>query len=146
MTPVEQLQSIRAELLEELQTLAAELVVAREGVAPAQAAYGAALANADELTALAARGPANSEGMAAALYVRLALARRDALKDLASARGRALAHVKVLNERIAGRELAVRQIDRALASNAEQLPRTVDSSHRKPKVVQFETITSAAAR
>lgn len=116
MTPREQLEAWRAELVEEKAALETELATARTELADAEQAYQSVAAEWADVTALANRGVGEFDfGMAAGLYTRLEMERLEALKGPSSARGLAAGRVKSLDESVAGRALALRQIDRALA-------------------------------
>jgi hypothetical protein len=143
---VEQLQEWRRELAEELRTLEEELVAASQELTEAQANYGVAVTATTELTALVSRGVGFLDGMAGPLGGRLELARRDQLRAAARARGAALARVDSLQQCIAARALAIKQIDVSIASSKviEIRPGTAQPRRRTPAPVEYDTITSPA--
>lgn len=143
MTPAEQLAEWRVELVAEQSALEDELTTARQDQAANELQYVTASAEAAALGSLAASGVEGmlfSDGMAASLYGRVEMARRDALRAASGARGRAMARVKVLQEQVAGRQLGIRQIDAALtAAKVTALRPATEPKRRKP-LIDFETI------
>jgi len=146
VTAAEQLSAWRAELIDELQTLRDELEAARTEAETAEAAHAAALAANAELRAMAARGVGFIEGMAGSLAGRLDAHRREVLRPAASRRGTALARVRGLQEMIAGRQLGIDQIDRAIAAEVvTELRPATESSRRAHKPVDYDTIVQQEA-
>jgi len=135
-----QMETWRAELVEEKAALEDELTAARANLKVAQSAHDAAMEEWRDLSELLSKtvGP-HDNGMPGVLRDRLDLTRHEAYR--AGERGPAVARVKSLESRIAGRDLAIRQIDRALSGQkVAQFRPVVESSYRKPQPVDFDTI------
>jgi hypothetical protein len=142
MAPAELLQEWRAELLQEQTEFEQELAQARKECHEVEAKVTAIRGQLVDLLRLSERGLSSFEPMSAPLYRRVQEARFDALRAISNARGGLMIRIKSLQERIAGRRLAINQIDRALDSaKVKQLRPAPDSLYRKPKPVEFDNIT-----
>lgn len=141
MAAREQLETWRAELVEEQAALLEELATAKGKLTTAQREYQGAAADWAEIRDLTNHGIHPFDGgMASGLHARLEERRREALRGPSGARAIAMGRVKSIQGAIAGRALAICQIDRALSAEKVTPLRPVDS-YRKPVPLDYENIT-----
>lgn len=144
MTPSETLSTWRAEIAAELDQLEGEMTSARDEFEAADRAYRAEAARWSAISATAARGLGRIdgavEGMACPLYDRVECGRDEALRPLSLARGRANARAKGIESSIAGRRLALRQIDDALSADRVTPLRPEVAKRPKARPIDFDTI------
>jgi hypothetical protein len=143
MTPAELMTAWRAEILAEAEELEKEIAATRREFDEADRAYRVETARWDEIRITAARGlnrvwETITEGMSGVLYDRVEFGRDESLLPLSRARGAANARLRSLESQIAGRRLAIRQIDAALAPRARATAETVPKPKRA--AVEFDTI------
>jgi hypothetical protein len=141
VTPAQQFEAWRAELVTELESVQEALPAARSAVQAAQAAHAAAQTAWLDLNRFAAAAVPNHGSMSGPLYSRV-MKSRDALDEAERARGAPLAAVEALTNRVADLQLAIAQVDCALtAAKVVQLPRpAVETSRRKPQVIDYDNI------
>lgn len=147
-TPAATLTAWRAELVVEAEQLEAELATVREAKAEAEAAYNQAADEWRTLLAAACRPFTAFEEMAAELHGRLAEARHDLLRPASSRRGSAMGRLKALEGTLAGRRLAIRQIDRALSGESGKVSPLIREKvpKREPARIDYETIRMPGER
>lgn len=115
MTLAEQLTTWRAEYTQELAQFEAERESLRAELADAEREVERLKAEYHELEGACRRGLGPfAEGLAACIWVRLQDARQEMLQQVSRVRGNLPGRIKTLDERIAGRRLALAQLARSL--------------------------------
>lgn len=140
MTSSATLTAWRAEFAAELEGFERELAAARPEQVEAQAEYQRASNAWAGLRDTLLRSFGSTEEIASELYARLLDERRDMLRAASRRRGAATARIKMLEGSIAGRRLALHQIDRALDGTKPTNVREIAPRPKKPAAVEFDTV------
>jgi len=150
MTSAEdQLAHWRREIAAELEQFEAELFTARGEVITAERQVEQAKGAYEALALTCTRGLTRfSDGLAGPVWARLQEARRAMLDEISRIRGGLPARVRALEELIAGRRLALAQLDRALSAstdNATPVRLAPVPRRQRPPPVEFDVITPGGA-
>src|SRR5258708_618006 len=142
MTPVQQFEAWRAELVIELEETSQNLAAERARLAVAEAAYGEAKDAREALQRFAkdALKQLSDNAIAAPLHFRLATV-PETLKAAQGERGAARASVKAFDEQLARLRNAIAQIDIALtADKVTALRPNAAPARRQPQPIEFDNI------
>lgn len=146
MDTAERLAAWRDELNGEIEKLESELREAIREHAAAETELAAIKADWEDLFSKVNSTPSVEGGIAEVLYSRMINERDEAMRPVAGRRAQAKNLTKALEERIASRRLALRQIGSSLAGERKtEGPVIVKTERRKASPVEFDTITGSVA-
>ena len=146
MESAEKLGAWRAEITAEIEQLEGELSGALRERAAADLAHATVAAKWSELFLAVRQAPSVENGVAEVLFSRMVNERDEALRLTAGSRARARNLAASLEERIASRRLALRQIDEALRGERKSVgPVLLKAERPRPALVDFDTITESVA-
>lgn len=144
MDTAERLAAWRNEINGEIEQLETELREAHREHADSEAELAAIRADWGDLFSKVNSTPSVEGGIAEVLYSRMVNERDEATRSVVDKRARAKNAAKALEERIASRRLALRQIEESLSGKRKsEGPVILKAERREAPPVEFDTILEA---